>query len=44
LNRLHLLVQRLGEMRGGNLALHDRYCKEVAEKFGQRHTASKRDK
>lgn len=44
LNRLHLLVQRLGEMRGGNLALHDRYYKQVAEKFGERHTASKRDK
>ncbi|MBP1149686.1 MULTISPECIES: DnaJ family domain-containing protein [Methylocaldum] len=43
LNRLHLLVQRLGEMRGGNLALHDRYYKQVAEKFGERHTASKRD-
>ncbi|WP_434148250.1 DUF1992 domain-containing protein [Methylocaldum gracile subsp. desertum] len=43
LNRLHLLVQRLGEMRRGNLALHDRYYKQVAEKFGERHTASKRD-
>lgn len=43
LNRLHLLVQRLGEMRGGNLALHDRYYKQVTEKFGERHTASKRD-
>jgi hypothetical protein len=41
LNRLHLLVQRLGEMRGGNLALHDRYYRQVAEKFAQRHTASK---
>ncbi|MGX2041039.1 DnaJ family domain-containing protein [Methylocaldum sp. MU1018] len=41
LNRLHLLVQRLGEMRGGNLALHDRYYRQVAEKFARPHTTPK---
>ncbi|MGZ8218676.1 DnaJ family domain-containing protein [Methylomagnum sp.] len=38
LTRLHLLMQRLGEMRGGNLALHDRYYRQMAERF-----APKRD-
>jgi hypothetical protein len=39
LARLHLLMQRLGEMRGGNLALHDRYYRQLAEKFaGKRET------
>lgn len=33
LARLHLLMQRLGEMRGGNLALQDRYCRQMAERF-----------
>lgn len=33
LARLHLLMQRLGEMRGGNLALQDRYCRRMAERF-----------
>lgn len=33
LARLHLLIQRLGEMRGGNLALHDRYYRQMAEKL-----------
>lgn len=44
LNRLQLLVQRLGEMRGGNVALQDRYYKQIAEKFGRRHSASKPDR
>src|SRR5690554_4340797 len=44
LNRLHLLVQRLGEMRGGSLALHDHYYKLVAEKFARRHADSKSDR
>jgi hypothetical protein len=33
LTRLHLLMQRLGEMRGGNLALHDAYYRQMAERF-----------
>ena len=33
LTRLHLLMQRLGEMRGGNLALHDQYYQQMAERF-----------
>ncbi|HYE35952.1 DUF1992 domain-containing protein [Methylocaldum sp.] len=41
MNRLHLLVQRLGEMRGGSLALHDRYYRQVAQRFAQRHTMPK---
>jgi hypothetical protein len=33
LARLHLLMQRLGDMRGGNLALDDRYYRQLAERF-----------
>nr|WP_051331832.1 DnaJ family domain-containing protein [Methylocaldum szegediense] len=44
LNRLQLLVQRLGEMRGGNVALQDRYYKQIAEKFGRQHSAPKPDR
>jgi hypothetical protein len=36
LTRLHLLMQRLGEMRGGNLALHDGYYRQMAEKFSEK--------
>lgn len=33
LARLHVLIQRMGEMRGGSLALQDGYYRRLAEKF-----------
>jgi hypothetical protein len=33
--RLHLIIHRLGEMRGGNLALEDRYYRLIAERLGR---------
>jgi hypothetical protein len=40
LSRLHLLMQRLGELRGGSLALHDRYYRQLAEKFTARKSTN----
>jgi hypothetical protein len=31
--RLRLLMERLGELRGGNLGLDDRYFRQIAEKL-----------
>lgn len=45
LARLHLLMQRLGEMRGGNLALHDQYYRRMAERFaGHRNESPAKDR
>jgi len=33
--RLHVIMRRLGEMRGGNLALEDRYYRLIAERLGR---------
>ncbi|BBA37074.1 DnaJ-like, subfamily C, member 28, conserved domain protein [Methylocaldum marinum] len=43
LKRLHLLVQRLGEMRGDSLALHERYYRLVTDKFARPHADPKSD-
>jgi hypothetical protein len=40
LGRLHLLMQRLGELRGGSLVLHERYYRQLAEKFTARKSTN----
>lgn len=41
--RLRLLMQRLGEMRGGSVSLDDAYARQLAERFDRQVRGSGRD-